>query len=376
MQLDVSRRVVLAEKRVYFFDGLRGWAAIVVMLCHIRNTFPELMFISRTPLRLFTDGAFAVYIFFVLSGIVLSIGYMRHQNISSLASLAIKRIPRLSIPILISCVLLVPLMKLGLFHNIEAAYLEGGNDWLAGFYAFDGNFLEAVKFSIRDVFFYYGTVNSYNSSLWTMTWEVFGSYLVVVVLLCSKCIQPDSKKAKLFWTVLFLYMWCLNIALFAFMLGITVSYIYVNKQFLIERIQKSLALQILLILLTICAYLGSGLFSMLKIWRLQSTMYSISAFFLVLAIIVNPALQKIFSMKLSRFLGKISFPLYIVHVPIICTLTSYLIVHYGYNADNNNLIIFFVITAITSIITACIFYPAEKLSINVSNKISKAIIRD
>jgi peptidoglycan/LPS O-acetylase OafA/YrhL len=364
----------LSENRVHFFDGLRGWAAIIVVLHHNVITFPELDFLLHTPLRPFVDGLFAVYIFFVLSGIVLSMGYICRRDMSLLTSLAIKRIPRLSIPILSSCLIIVLLMKLGFFYNAEAAILTGDNSsWLGGFYSFDGDYIEAIKFSIRDVFFNYETASSYSVSLWTMTWELFGSYLVVIVLLCSKYITASNRGANIFWAAVLLYLWIYSVPLFSFMLGVVISHIYVKEPHFLEKIRKSLMLKMLLILLTICAYLGSGLFSMLKIEHLQETMYSVTAFLLVLIIIVSPMLQRVFSVKLSRFLGKISFPLYIVHIPILCTLTSYLVVC-GYSADNNNFMAIFIISILASIIIACIFYPIEKLSIKVSGKISDAVI--
>jgi peptidoglycan/LPS O-acetylase OafA/YrhL len=198
------------SKRVYFFDGLRGWAAIMVLIHHTVLTFPELYFLRRTPLRLFIDGTYAVYIFFVLSGVVLSIGFFRNKDTKILSALAIKRIPRLSIPILLSCVILVPLMKYGLFFNITAAEIEGGNNWLSGFYTFKGNFIEAIKFSVRDVFFNYSPVNSYNSSLWTMAGELSGSYLVIITLLVYK----HFSKNYLIWSFLFIYIWCIDNILF------------------------------------------------------------------------------------------------------------------------------------------------------------------
>jgi peptidoglycan/LPS O-acetylase OafA/YrhL len=53
------------QPRVDFFDGLRGWAAVVVTLGHISGAMNGLGFgpIAHTPFRIFFDGGFAVYIF-------------------------------------------------------------------------------------------------------------------------------------------------------------------------------------------------------------------------------------------------------------------------------------------------------------------------
>jgi len=357
------------KSRIYFFDGLRGWAALTVLVHHIVLTFPELGFLRNTPLRPFIDGTYAVYIFFVLSGVVLSIGYFSSNDTRILSELAIKRIPRLSIPILVSSIILVPLMKCGLFFNIKAAELEGGNAWLGSFYTFTGSFIRAVKFSVRDVFFHYNGINSYNSSLWTMPGEVSGSYLVVILLLLYKYLSKNN----LLWGLLFIYVWFIDGILFSFMLGILVSNIYVMHKNKITsmRFGKSIFLAGF-----IGAYFCSFLFShfgSMYFWigRLQQLMYSISAFSFVLLIVITKPLQIFFSMRISRFLGKLSFPLYIVHIPIICTFTSYLIVHYWYAGNNIRLIALVGLTIVLSMIAAYIFYPIEKISIKISGEICK-----
>jgi hypothetical protein len=60
--------------RVVFLDGVRGWASLMVVLSHLLPCFLAI----TTPayrhwyLTFVSDGNFAVYIFFVLSGFALS----------------------------------------------------------------------------------------------------------------------------------------------------------------------------------------------------------------------------------------------------------------------------------------------------------------
>jgi peptidoglycan/LPS O-acetylase OafA/YrhL len=75
------------------------------------------------------------------------------------------------------------------------------------------------------------------------------------------------------------------------------------------------------------------------------------------------------SSRVSVFLGKISFPLYVIHMTIICSLTSFLITK-EYDPNNTKLIVlYFTITVVVSIICACILYPVEKFAIAFSGKI-------
>lgn len=57
------------------------------------------------------------------------------------------------------------------------------------------------------------------------------------------------------------------------------------------------------------------------------------ALLLVSAIAFSPILQSLFSGLVSKFLGRISFPLYLIHMIVICSWSSYIFLYltaYGY----------------------------------------------
>ena len=90
--------------RLRFLDGLRGWGALTVVAYH---TFIEVFPIS-TPVRdllwkaFFFNGLFAVAIFFVVSGMSLSIGYLSSGDKTNLMRLGFGRYFRLTIPIFLA----------------------------------------------------------------------------------------------------------------------------------------------------------------------------------------------------------------------------------------------------------------------------------
>lgn len=68
------------SRRISELDSIRGLAALSVVLCQILNIFPPLpKILSYTPIRIFWE---AVVLFFVLSGFVLSIPFIRTTNFS------------------------------------------------------------------------------------------------------------------------------------------------------------------------------------------------------------------------------------------------------------------------------------------------------
>jgi peptidoglycan/LPS O-acetylase OafA/YrhL len=103
----------MAEKITYL-DGLRGIAAVNVMIMHFfvvlapamiyGNQTPsnlgniELIF-SSTPLGLIGAGNFSICIFFVLSGFILTQKYFKTADKNLIISGALRRYIRLLIPV-------------------------------------------------------------------------------------------------------------------------------------------------------------------------------------------------------------------------------------------------------------------------------------
>ena len=80
--------------RLRFLDGLRGWAAVVVLLHHVFIDGPPAngFMADRTPwAKVFVNGTLAVCVFFVISGFSLSIRYLDRGDGGTLARIAAGR---------------------------------------------------------------------------------------------------------------------------------------------------------------------------------------------------------------------------------------------------------------------------------------------
>src|SRR5262249_55480487 len=97
----LAGRAASPPQRLDFLDGLRGWAALVVVFSHLWGQFARHLVpvYGTVPLRALSCGHLAVVVFFVLSGTALSLQFVRtSQPVTILPALAARYV-RLVVPI-------------------------------------------------------------------------------------------------------------------------------------------------------------------------------------------------------------------------------------------------------------------------------------
>ena len=318
--------------RVDFLDGIRGWASVLVLFAHLIGgvlafSTPELdirLFADQKGssfwgviygvlLRLLTDGHLAVLIFFVLSGYALSVSHFNLQK-NTLALAAASRYFRLMIPIFFTSLIAYGLLKVGLFFNLEAAATSPAlSDWLGSFYKFDASIQNVVSFSLYDVFFKYQEEATYNSSLWTMPVELIGSFLVFGILAIFRRSNAIQWKIIALLTIALLD----SMPLYAcFILGYFIAEF--NKGFISGGHRYCVEVFLLVV------FVGVSVVSTFPEFRGDDMVTCLIATVLVASASFSSTLRGIFSNRLSRFLGKISFPLYLIQILVICSWSSYL----------------------------------------------------
>lgn len=173
---------VAAGQRYRSLDGLRGVAALSVVLYHALLVVPAVSvlyiekaeatpstpewWLFRTPLRLLMPGHEAVLIFFVLSGFVLTLPLLSHrQSVRSVLAYYARRILRLYIPVW-GAVGVALLLALAVQRDPSM-----GSSWLA-------THVPPTPSAVwRDLVLLLGTSNL-DSPLWSLTWEVWFSLLL------------------------------------------------------------------------------------------------------------------------------------------------------------------------------------------------------
>lgn len=383
------------HNRLIPLEAMRGLAAIIVLIHHVLLGFAPYIsgllpqarsadsLVGKWYFFLF-NGTSAVTFFFTLSGFVLCWAYFNSGDRHQLLKAFFKRWPRLVGLVLITTLASYLIFKLG-FYYYHPASLISNSTWLANFgcptpycpdgwaIGFDPSLFEAFTQGITT--FFTGN-SSYNTNLWTMQQEFIGS---IVVFLMAAFIALILSFNYLFSAAIIFSVWALSINPFMvpFVAGLFVSAI-------ITKHKTKLALHYALLMMITGIYLLSYLipekdfawvahlqYPRLIVDNIRIIINTIASVLIIFAIMSNDFIFNKLNGRLFAFLGKLSFPLYLVHTLVICSISSLGFMtmhHYGY-AHEQILIVTFLITIVSSIIICMPLIYIDALWLNKINHI-------
>ena len=359
--------VILSHLALIFYPGLHD-------LDVYNNKYVS--FVANSPLSFTYSGTAAVYVFFVLSGFILTHAFMKSGNLAgSLPNIATKRYFRLAIPATISCIFAYS--ALYFFHPITTTL----SPWINSYTAHNTTLLDAI---------YSGAIGSFfsqpakvNPVLWTMKIELIGSFLTY--FLCVITFKATRK-----WLVLFLF----SLAFFASQLPQNEKYGYISfvLGIWIYTCDFKIGGFLSATLIALGIYFGGvhyGSYSYIYaiyyarffVNGEESNAYIlfnfISGFLICLVILKNDFLANFFSKKPFTFMGKVSFSVYLFHLPIIYVIGLSIFNYLDYHGVRY---IFSAITASTAsiftiYISSIYLYRTTDLpSMKASTKIAKLIL--
>ena len=338
--------------RFAYLDGVRGLAALMVAFSHYTLAFhPALMgggprmahftasvALSQTPLIFLINPELGVAIFFVLSGFVLASSVAGRDT--PFAALAVRRWVRLGVPILGSTLLIWPLVQWHLFFTREAGPLTL-SDWLGGNYLWvgfmDNSLLRLVWQSLFDIFL--RARNQYNPALWTMPTEFWGSLGLFACYCGLRRWMAVPGVAFGVAVVALGAVW--QTAYFGFPCGVA---LFEARRLLLrlslarQAAMAPLAAPVGVALLAAGVLLGgtpylidlgahgqyARLFIAMAAWFDNPVLllHRVGAVCVVAAALLWRPMQMFLTTRACQFLGRVSFMLYLVHVPILCSLIA------------------------------------------------------
>jgi peptidoglycan/LPS O-acetylase OafA/YrhL len=381
----------MGNERIYYLNGLRGILAIIVFIHHYLYAFyPDLIFggtreevvankhtlswlIAYTPLNAAFNPGLAISFFFLLSGYVQAYHYIKTEDPIFLQRSFIKRYFRLALPVLTVVLLLYLFHRLHLIRKEGIPYHELSSGWSKSMLPDDLNFLQLFNYVFARCF---NGDSSYYQILWTMSPELYNSWMVIILLMVTHRIR--NKMPLLLAWLAFQCVFLQSFYSASFTLGLMLSHLNLKSPAFNAFASKPLVkLLCLLMGLYFASYPFTGYEGVT-----QRTIYGPISFFDTIPHVISFAfgnlLLFIFMMHSARakkilawptllFFGEISFMFYLVHFLIIFSfsprmyqfLQPYLVT--TANAWLTGLASFVMVTLASWVLYLCVDKPVVRL---------------
>lgn len=320
--------------RLRSLDGARGLAALIVVIHHCALTVPEfahlylsgyvpaegtlLWWINATPLKIFTAGGEAVLLFFVLSGLVVSLPVLRAKTFDWV-SYYITRTLRLWMPVAASllvasaCVMLAirdPSLTVSKWVTMSDVRVLEWPEVVGG--------LDVMRGPTR-----------INNPLWSLQWEFMFSLLLPVFVGIAVVLRRWTVATIIVCTALTV-VGMMNVIgylsfLTAFMAGAALAFPVMARTGRYRPRGTPILSRVLWL-----GCLVAGILAMCVFWSLLmngvtdpfalavgKALALPGAVLIVLCAVFSRSVASFLEWGPVQWLGKISFSLYLVHVPII-----------------------------------------------------------
>ena len=335
---------MMRSGKVQYLEGLRGIAAMQVVLLHFVTGFmPYTAGHAWPPLRVLFDGHTAVYVFFLISGAVLTPSFSRP---GAFAAKLLKRVVRLGIPVAAAAAIATALIAAMPEAHLRAATLTG-SAWLA----MDSSGaptllhlareigLDSLLLGYREATLFAPLASqlppmehSLDAPFWSLHLELYGSLLV----LCLVTLRAYS--VRLHWIAIAVCALCFGThPMFLFVLGHLQERAMPTSHRPLppppsRKGRGRIGTVLLLLGLALSAFKDWHVVELLRVflsqtelayapnlYQFQSQLAAIALYF---GVVCCPFVWRALESAPCRHLGRLSFSIYLLHFPILFTLVS------------------------------------------------------
>lgn len=346
------------EQHLKYIDGMKGIACFCVMLGHYFGIYKYaqdasaietslMVTIKNSPWSIFVNESFWLFLFFVLSGYLLSLS--RLEKFTDFVTKCIKRFMRLLLPIFFADLIIFGIYKLVGFYNTQTVAILK-NTWWQSYYKAEISTIKIWTDPLKTLFLGGAELNS---PYWVISDMFYASLLIYGCnFMKSKCKVEKHLCAVV--CVAISYRW--SYIVFSCVCGMLV-------QWYEENIRKAIKAKWIAGIFLIFVLVGC----MLQ-FKLQWSMIYFSIF-----IIFLPYFQKaikFFERKEFLDLGTISFGIYSFHWPVLCSVGARLLLML-YGKVNVSVVVGAVFAAsvvITMLLAYAYHVSLERLSFAIIDK--------
>ncbi|HET7884318.1 MAG TPA: acyltransferase family protein [Acetobacteraceae bacterium] len=330
------------DSKLVQLEALRGLAAFIVVAWHFLWAFdparigivdgfdPSSALLGSVSFASI-DGPAAVTLFFVLSGFVLPLGFFRSGRTEVVVRATAKRWLRLVCLVLLAVLLSWVLFRCGLYRHREAALLSN-SAWLGTFGgSHPPGFAPSLGGALGEglLFAFVREPDMYDPVLWTMHHEFIGSF--VTFFLAVMLFQARPLAAVWLLGTAAVVVHFADPYLFAFVAGTGLAW-------LVSRYDLQLSPVIAVLCITAGVFLFGyleprGSYSVFQSVQDASParfdrigIHTVSGLLIIIGLIGNDRLGRSLAAAPFRLLGRLSFPVYLFHFPLLCSIGCMLFV--------------------------------------------------
>ena len=334
-----------AGRKLVPLEGLRGIAAAIVVLYHLVLAYTPrgvgavphghgpFDVIIQFILGLLNGGA-AVAVFFVLSGFILSLPFAKDRRISRVLVSMLKRWPRLAGLTVIACLFAWVLIHWSGPHYRQAAGFVGSG-WLAS----HGNAPLSPRHltlwdALREGLFLVFTTGDvhFDSPLWTMRIELFGSFAIFLAAPVLFAIRSWWLRLALIGAVMLCAGGTYPVTYLSdFLIGTILAMLFAEDRLPDLSDWQAVAAGLAAIYLFSFTYeqkllIHAPIKAILPAGDTSHFIWDAGAALMIIVLLGNPFMRRLFSKGWAVWLGLLSFPIYLLHGPILLSIgaTSFL----------------------------------------------------
>ena len=371
-------------KREKWLDAIKGIACIVVFFSHFYLTFcSESVLLNRVlsikPLQILVNGNYAVCLFLMISAYVISVPVYTCHSLDRIRQTAFKRYLRLMLPVFFASALSFILSRTVGYYNLQAADLLN-NPWLKEFFTQKLTAADLLHSSLIGV--WWQGDNSFNGPFWMLRTLFLGTFLVIILAV----ITSGEKTKKAYAGGVLALMLCVYLEVNVYdgclVFGTLLAFLKCRTNLFEPRRRKKGSKYLTVFLLGASLFLPSfqneltSFFSKYEIFPAyfsDPAFYNGSAGFLLLFSLMGlPGIQnRLGSSRSLDRISRISFSVYLLHWPVICSFSCWFYVRFGADATGAFPVVLFLLTAAMVTAASKIFYELieKKLCAGITDKL-------